>query len=61
LAAGSGVSLAHFIFAFLIMVHDFDASWNHPRAVKVFESWHRPSEAFDGPMVLLDHVVQYLT
>jgi hypothetical protein len=27
----------------------------------MFEPWQRPSETFDGPMMLLDYVVQYVT
>jgi hypothetical protein len=41
-------------------VHDFDANQNDTRAVEVFEPQHRSSSTFDGPMVLLDYVVQIL-
>src|ERR1700710_357648 len=45
---------------FLDHVHDFDAAQNDTRAVKVLEPEHRSSATFDGPMVLLHHVVQIL-
>jgi len=45
---------------FLDHVHDFDAAQNDTRAVEVFEPQHRSSSTFDGPMVLLDDVVQIL-
>jgi hypothetical protein len=44
---------------FLDHMHDFDATRNDVRGVKVLEPQHRPSEVFDSPMVLFDHVVQY--
>jgi hypothetical protein len=43
---------------FLDHMHDFDATRNDVRGVKVLEPQHRPS-VFDSPMVLFDHVVQY--
>jgi diguanylate cyclase len=30
-------------------MHCLNATWNHPRAVKVFEPKHRSRDAFDGP------------
>jgi len=39
-------------------VRDFDSTRNDMHAVKLLESGHRSGVTFDGPMVLLRHVVQ---
>jgi hypothetical protein len=41
-------------------VHQFDATQNDARAVKILEPEHRSGLAFDGSMVLLHDVVQIL-
>ena len=43
---------------FLDHVHDLDATQNNPRAAKALEPKHQSNNAFDGSMVLLNHVVQ---
>jgi hypothetical protein len=50
-----------FHLSFLDHVHQLDATQNDARAVEILEPEHRPGSAFDGPMVLLDDVVQILT
>jgi hypothetical protein len=40
-------------------VHELDAAQQEARAAKVLEAQHRSSQALDGPMVLLDDVVQF--
>jgi hypothetical protein len=45
---------------FLDHVHNLNVTENNARAVKVLEPLHGPSDAFDGPMVLFDHVVKIL-
>jgi hypothetical protein len=49
-----------FHLPFLDHVHQFDAAQNDARAVEILEPEHRSDSAFDGPMVLLDDVVQIL-
>src|SRR6185437_16869616 len=49
-----------FHLPFLDHVHQFDATQNDVRAVEILEPEHRSDPAFDGPMVLLDDVVQIL-
>ena len=41
-------------------MHDLDATQNDTRAAEVLEPEHRSDDAFDGSMVLLNHVVQIL-
>lgn len=38
----------------------FDATQNDARAVEILEPQHRPSDAFDGAMVLLNNIVKVL-
>jgi hypothetical protein len=42
-------------------VHQFDTGQKDALAVEVLEAEHRPGSAFDGPMVLLDDVIQILS
>jgi len=42
-------------------MHYFDAGQDDAGATKILEAQHRSGDAFDGPMVLLDHVIQVLT
>jgi hypothetical protein len=46
--------------AFADHVHDLDASDQDSGAAKGLESEHRPGDAFDGAVVLLDDVVEVL-
>ena len=46
--------------AFADHVHDLDAGDQDAGAKKGLESEHRPGDAFDGAVVLLDEVVQVL-
>ena len=41
-------------------MHYFDAGQDDAGATKIPEAQHRSGDAFDGPMVLLDHVIQVL-
>ena len=41
-------------------MHDLDAAENDTRPAEVLESEHWSDDAFDGPMVLFNHVVQIL-
>src|ERR1700712_3086341 len=41
-------------------MHYLDATENDTRTAEVLELEHRSDDAFDGPMVLLNHVVQIL-
>jgi hypothetical protein len=41
-------------------MHYFDAGQDYAGATKILEAQHRSGDAFDGPMVLLDHVIQVL-
>jgi hypothetical protein len=46
---------------FLDHVHQLDATQDDARTVEVLEPEHWPGSTFNGPMVLLDDVVQILT
>jgi len=46
--------------AFLDHVHRLDASQDGTCAVERFEAQHRPHDPLDGPVVLLDEVVDVL-
>jgi len=39
-------------------MHDLGATQNDTRAAEVLEAEHRSDDAFDGPMVLRNYVVQ---
>jgi hypothetical protein len=39
-------------------MHDLNADDRNPGATKGFEAEHRPGNAFDGTVILLDEVVQ---
>lgn len=41
-------------------VHHLNAAQNDARTTKILETEHGPGSAFDGPVVLLDAVVQIL-
>jgi hypothetical protein len=41
----------------LNLLHKLDAADRDCRAVKPFETKHRPDPLLDSPMILLDHVV----
>ena len=55
----SRVGGVHIIFG--DHMHDLNATQSDTRAAEVLESEHRSGDAFDGPMVLLNYVVQILT
>jgi hypothetical protein len=44
--------------AFLDHVHQSDATQSTAGRVEGFEAEHRPDDPFDGPVVLLDEIVQ---
>ena len=46
--------------AFLDHVHQFDALQGKSGRIKCFEAEHGPDDPFDGPVVLLDEIVQIL-
>ena len=46
--------------AFLDDVHRLDARQNDACAAERFEAHHRPHDPLDGPVVLLDDVVEVL-
>jgi hypothetical protein len=41
-------------------MHYFDTGQDDAGATKILEAEHRSGDAFDGPMILLDHVIQVL-
>jgi hypothetical protein len=41
-------------------MHDLNATQNDTRAAEILEAEHQSGDAFDGPMVLPDHIVQIL-
>ena len=53
-------SVLGFHLPLLDHMHHFDAGQDDAGTTKIFEAKHRSGDAFDGPMVLLDHVIQVL-
>jgi hypothetical protein len=41
-------------------MHYFDTGQDNAGATKILEAVHRSGDAFDGSMILLDHVIQVL-
>ena len=50
----------HLHLSFPNHMHDLDAGQNDARTPKILEALHRFHDAFDGPAILLDNVVQVL-
>jgi hypothetical protein len=61
LRGGSPRDASVFHLSFPDHMHHFDAGQDDAGATKILEAQHRSGDAFDGPMVLLDHVIQVLT
>ena len=53
-------ALFHPHLPFADHMHQIDAGQDHACAPEIFEAQHRLDDPFDGPMILLDDVVQVL-
>ncbi len=53
-------SMLHFHLSFPDHMHRFDAGQDDAGTTKILEAHHRFDDPFDGPVVLLNNVVQIL-